>query len=140
MVLLFVREITFEPGIFPAFRLTVEVQDVQGSSWGHIEVAVLAVLFRLPVSFVHPPAFGLSNRSPLMPSTLSGKSGAKLGLLTGNQRTLKPQFPLVVLDYLRSCSDCKMVEFISQKLMSNVQLGSDCDITLKLKMLPMFHC
>ena len=48
--------------------------------------------------------------------------------LTENQHTLKPQFPLVVLDYLRSCSDCKIVEFISQKLVSSVQLGSDSDI------------
>jgi len=62
-------------------------------------VAVPTLLPRLPVASVHRPAFGLSNRSPLMPSTLRGKPDAKL--LTGNHRTSKPQFPEAELPKLR---------------------------------------
>jgi len=36
-------------------------------------VAVPTILPRLSVLSVHPPVFGISNRSPLMPSTLRGK-------------------------------------------------------------------
>ena len=61
-------------------------------------VAVPKVPPMLLVPSVHPPAFGLSNCSPLIPS-LRGKPDAKL--LTGNQRTFKPQFPGAELSGLR---------------------------------------
>jgi len=101
---------------FPLFWLRRGVQDVQGP------------LVRLcprscpvfPVPSVHLPAFEVANRSPLMSSILRGKPD--------DQRILKPQLSLVLLDYLWLWGGCKLVGFINRKLLSNVHLGSNCDI------------